>query len=215
MNSNMNNMNSIDNVIRQNFHEIPTVDYTAPTKETLYGEQWAAIKRACDQLAYLYDGDLYVGDMIMEVAEVAAPIDNKEVMRAYEDVESFIAEVLADGWVDLDPRTFSVPRLVRAGYCRFLEAAMYENLRIIFYNRFATTANADPLLTGEDPDEDPPVDLSKLEDLLWSIAGKVDNNMTFADVDTLYRESVAVYRKQEESIVAPLTRGTILRRMTP
>lgn len=192
----MNSNSNIDEVIRQNFHEIPTVDYVSPTQGTLFAEQWNALERACNQLAYLYDGDLYVGDMIMEAAEASAPIDNHEIMRAYEDVETFIAEVLADGWVDLDPRTFRVPRLVRAGYCRFLEAAMYENLKTIFFNRFAAVANADPLLTGEDPDEDPPVDLSKLEDLLWSTAGKVDNNMTFAEVDTLYRESVAVYRKK-------------------
>lgn len=196
MNSNMNNMNSIDNVIRQNFHEIPTADYVSPTQGTLFSEQWATIKRSCDQLAYMYDGDLYVGDMVMEAAEANAPIDNKEIMRAYEDVEPFIAEVLADGWVDLDPRTFRVPRLVRAGYCRFLEAAMYENLQTIFFNRFVAAANADPLLTGEDPDDDPPVDLDQLEDLLRSTAEKVDNNMTFAEVDTLYRESVAVYRKK-------------------
>lgn len=191
-------MNSnIDNVIRTNFHEIPTVDYTAPTKETLYGEQWEAIKRACEQLAYLYDGDLYIGDMVMEVAGSNAPIENREIMRAYEDVEPFIAEVLADGW-DLDPRTFRVPQLVQAGYCRFLEVALYENLRIIFFNRFATTANADPMLTGEDPDDDPPVDLAKLEEVLWSIAGKVDNNMTFAEVDALYREAVAPLRKGKD-----------------
>lgn len=192
----MNSVNSnIDEVISQNFHEIPTVDYTAPTKGTLFSEQWAAIKRACDQLAYLYDGDLYVGDMIMEVAGSNVPIDNREIMRAYEDVEPFVAEVLADGWEDLDPKTFRIPRLVQAGYCRFLEAAMYENLQTVFFNRFAATANADPLLTGEDPDDDPPVDMSKLEEALWTVAEKVDNNMTFAEVDTLYRETVAPLRK--------------------
>lgn len=191
----MNSNSNIDEVIRQNFPEIPTADYAAPTKGTLFSEQWAAIKRSCEQLAYLYDGDLYIGDIIAEVAGSNVPIENREIMRAYEDVEPFIAEVLADGW-DLDPRTFRVPQLVQAGYCRFLEAAMYENLQTIFFNRFATTANADPLLTGEDPDDDPPVPLAQLEDLLWSIAGKVDNNMTFTEVDTLYRESVAVYRKK-------------------
>lgn len=193
MNSNMSS--NIDNVIREQFKEIPAADYVSPTQGTLFSEQWATIKRSCDQLAYMYDGDLYVGDMVMEAAEANAPIDNHEIMRAYEDVEPFIAEVLADGWVDLDPRTFRVPRLVRAGYCRFLEAAMYENLQTIFFNRFVAAANADPLLTGEDPDDDPPVDMSKLEEVLWTVAEKVDNNMTFAEVDTLYRETVAPLRK--------------------
>ena len=193
----MNSNSNIDEVIRANFREIPTADYVAPTKETLFFEQWEAIKRACEQLAYLYDGDLYICDMITEVAGTNVPIENREIMRAYEDVEPFIAEVLADGW-DLDPRTFRVPQLVQAGYCRFLEAAMYENLQTVFFNRFATTANADPLLTGEDPDNDPPVDLEELENILRDAAGKVDNNMTFTEVDALYRETVAPLRKGKD-----------------
>lgn len=188
-------MNSnIDEVIRSQFKEIPTADYVSPTQGTLFSEQWNTLERACNQLAYLYDGDLYICDMITEVAGTNVPIENREIMRAYEDVEPFIAEVLADGW-DLDPRTFRVPQLVQAGYCRFLEAAMYENLQTIFFNRFATTANADPLLTGEDPDDDPPVDLEELENILRDAAGKVDNNMTFTEVDALYRETVAPLRK--------------------
>lgn len=184
---------SIIRIIREQFHEVPTRDYAAPTKETLYAEQWASIKRTCETLAYLYDGDLYVGDMITEAAVDAAPIDNREIMRAYEDVEPFVAEVLADGY-DLDPKSFRIPQLVQAGYVRFLEAAAYENLQTIFFNRFAACANADPALTGEDPDDDPPVDLMKLEAALEAAAEKVDNNMTFAEADAVYREAVKGFK---------------------
>ena len=189
----MSNMNSVNDVIREQFNEVPTRDYDAPMAEPLHSEQWAKIKEVCNALAYLYDGDLYICDMITEAAGAAAPIDNKEIIRAGEDVEAFVGEVIADGY-DIDPRTFRLSRLVQAGYVRFLEAAEYENLQAIFFNRFAACANADPSLTGEDPDDDPPVDLEELEAALEAAAEKVDNNMTFAEADEVYRKAVKGFK---------------------
>lgn len=189
----MNNTNNMNDILRRQFHEVPTREYDAPVAEPLYSEQWAKIKEVCQALAYLYDGDLYICDMITEAAEAATPIENKALIRAGEDVEAFIGEVISDGY-DLDPRTFRLSRLIQAGYMRFLEAAAYENMRTIFFNRFAACANADPSLTGEDPDTDPPVDLEELEAALEEAAAKVDNNMTFAEADAVYREAVKGFK---------------------
>lgn len=186
-------MNDMNDIIRREFSEVPTRDYDAPRSEPLYAEQWAKIREVCNTLAYLYDGDLYICDMIGEAAGAAAPIDNKAIIRAGEDVEEFVGEVIADGY-DIDPRTFRLSRLVQAGYVRFLEAAAYENLQTIFFNRFAACANADPSLTGEDPDDDPPVDLAELEAAIDEAAEKIDNNMTFAEADAVYREAVKGFK---------------------
>jgi hypothetical protein len=186
-------MKDVNEIIREKFHEVPTRDYNAPVSEPLHAEQWAKITEVCEALAYLYDGDLYIGDMIVEAADAATPIDNKALIRAGEDVEAFVGEVIADGY-NLDPKTFRLSRLIQAGYMCFLEAAAYENLQTLFFNRFAQAANADPRLTGEDPDDDPPVDLEELEAAIEEAAAKIDNNMTFAEADAVYREAVRGFK---------------------
>lgn len=138
------------------------------------------LRMASESLALDYDGSHLIGDIIPEVADRYAPTKKLELYASCEALTESIQEVLRDGY-PIDPLNFKSVDLIRAGYVRYIENFLYDNMQEIFLKRYQETAGADPRLR-----DDPFV-----PNILKNTAAKVHATMTFDEVDELYRRTVA------------------------
>lgn len=86
-----------------------------------------------------YDGDTYICDATMDLADKFIPIYDNELWKDAEDIEDYISEAVISGLVDTS--NFSLSKLFQAGYYQYYTESLYKNLDDIMYNRAVNLVN--------------------------------------------------------------------------
>lgn len=138
----------------------------------------------CDEVATQYTG--YICDAIMEGADNAVPIYDKELCEACWELNDWVAEASAQGL--LGGRNVDLFDMLRMGAYEYYNQLLYNNLETIVYNHAIEYISNEYSEWLEKMEED------DLRDKLDSI----DNNNTFEDIESIIDDYIEELKEEEE-----------------
>ncbi|AII27929.1 ocr-like anti-restriction [Bacillus phage Bobb] len=138
---------------------------------------------ALESLERDYDGNTYICDATMEIADRFIPIYDGELWKNAEDIEDYIKESVCQGGLDTD--NFSLARLFQGGYYQYYTESLYNNLDDILYNHAVNLVNEK--LKGEEVSQEVYGNIAADLDELCT---DVDHNDTFDQFDAKVLEII-------------------------
>lgn len=123
-----------------------------------------------------YYGDIYISDVITEIADNNTPTYTDDIWSNVRDIKEYIEEAIAEGIADLEDLT----KIFQAGYYTFYQRSLYNNLDNLIYNLIADSVNE--YLNNLKNDQIEKLDISTIESEIESASEEYDNNNRTRDI---------------------------------
>lgn len=88
-----------------------------------------------------YDGDTYICDAIIEIADSYIPIYNYDVWKNVSEIQEYIEEAIKYRIADTSSRDVDLISIFQAGYYEYYTQALYNNLDAMCFNYIAGKVN--------------------------------------------------------------------------
>lgn len=130
------------------------------------------------------NSDMYVGDLIMEIADGYVPVYHGDIWENVKDIQEYIEEAMANGLAEGSDliRTFMM------GYYEFYGQSLYNNLDTMVYNIISDIVN--DFLEGLTVEELKNINMEDIEEDIKELSEDFDNNYKMSHIEELAKKII-------------------------